>query len=276
MGLSVERITDTEQVVCLAPTLVDLLEASGVTAPHYRPVGIAELLKYLEHDRRFPERALLVALHNGEPVGWCHLEPLGIARTAGDLYPYVGGQVVFQPGVPHVRSDEGYSAIVSALLYTACQIRSQQGAKAIELFTTLESAAESALRREGFQPVDRWATYVTWLAPDRRKQAAPHGTTLLPAELEDLPARLSRTGMLEGTFETADLVALTESFPDFDPRSIIAAEQGGELIGYVVAMIDSAYVSATGRKRAWVGFGPLGLGLRPGPEHARLGTGRLG
>ena len=273
MGLDIQRILDPTQVLDLAPILADLLKAALATAPHYRPVAVEELGRRVHNDTRFSQRALLVAFSDGTPCGWCHLEPLGLAQAAGDLYPYAGAQIVFQPGLPHVHAGDGYSAVVRALLYAACQIRAQQGAAVAELYAPADSAADDALRAEGFQPVDAWATYVTGLSGAKAGRAPLHVSSVKAAGLDRVPALLREVGLLAGDFEPSDLAALIASCPDFDAQGLLLAQSAGEIVGYAAVMVDRAYVAATGRKRAWLGFGPFGLAALPGPEHAeRIAT----
>jgi hypothetical protein len=266
VGLDIKRIANPEAVRDLAPILVDLLNAGLPAAPHYRPVAVDELVRRTGNDPRFSERAILVACEDGAPVGWCHVEPPTVALTAGDLYPYVGAHTVFQPGLPHVASGEGYSAAVIGLLYAACQVRAQQGASGVELFAPADHPAENDLRAAGFQPVDPWATYAAALAGAEAGRAPVHVSSAKASELERFPAVLRDAGLLTGGFTTADLTALIESTGDFDPQGLLLAEAAGDVVGYAAVMIDGPYGAATGRRRAWLGFGPLGMGALAGPE----------
>ena len=266
MELEIQRLTDRDQVIALAPALAQLQEADLVALPHYRPVTGDEIASFAEADGRFAERAIIVATRGAKPVGWCHVEPPLIARTAGDLYPYAGGQIVFQPGLPHALADAEHSNVIRGLLYAASQVRAQQGAHHIELFTPENCGSEAALRAEGFQPVDNWATYLTTLG-DRKAGRSPLSVSALrQPELELFPQKLRRLGLIEGEFTPDDLARVAGSIPGFSPQGLLIAEHAGEIIGYAAVMIDNAYVSATSRKRAWLGCGPLGMATLPGGE----------
>ena len=266
MSLDIRRISHPDEVRSLAPALADLTNSAGADAPHYRPIAAEEVELRLRHDPRFRERAVLVAEEERRPVGWCHLEPHGVALTGGDLHPYVGAHTVFAPGTPHVPAAPGYSATTRGLLYAACQIRAQQGAAAVELFAPEGSAAEEPLRAEGFQPVDHWATYVAELTGVRTGRAPLHVAAVPASGLARLPEVLAETRLLQGEFTAGDLLALIESTANFDAQGLLVAETGGEVVGYAAVMLDPVYSAATGCKRAWLGFGPLGLGALPGPE----------
>jgi len=266
VGLDIKRIANPGEVQDLAAILVDLLNAGLPAAPHYRPVSVEELVRRAGNDPRFSERALLVAYQDGEPVGWCHVEPPTVALTGGNLYPYVGAHTVFQPGLPHVAAGEGYSAAASGLLYAACQVRAQQDASGLELFAPAEHPAEDDLRLAGFQPVDAWATYMAPLAGAKAGRAPVHVSSVKRSEVERFPAILREAGLLAGEFTPVDLTALIESAGGFDPQGLLLAEAAGRVVGYAAVMIDAPYAAATGRRRAWLGFGPFGMGALPGPE----------
>ena len=266
MSLDIQRISHPDGVRRLAPELADLQNRAGADAPHYRPIAIEEIERRLRHDPRFRERAILVARDDRGSVGWCHLEPVGMALTGGDLYPYVGAHSVFAPGVPHVPDGEAYSAAVRGLLYAACQIRAQQGAPTVELFTPEGSAAEDSLHAEGFQPVDAWATYVAGLSGARAGRAPLHVSSVPRSEVDRLPRVLREAGLLDREFTPGDLSALSEAAGNLDSQGLLIAETGGSVVGYAAVMADDAYSAATGRQRAWIGFGPLGMGALPGPE----------
>ncbi len=266
MELAIERLTDRDQVIAMAPALAELQEADLVSLPHYRPVTGDDIATYAGTDNRFSERAIIVATRGAEPVGWCHVEPPAVARTAGDLYPYTGGQVVFQPGLPHARADAEHSSVIRGLLYAASQVRAQQGARYVELFAPEDCGSEAALRAEGFQPVDNWATYLSALGDGKAGRSPLAVSAVREAELELVPAKLLQLGLLEGEFTVEDLAQLAGSVPGFTSQGLLIAERAREIVGYVAAMVDEAYVSATSRKRAWLGFGPLGMGVLPGGE----------
>jgi len=266
LNLDIQRLSHPEEVRSLAPTLAALQNAAGADAPHYRPVAAEEIERRLHRDPRFRERAILVARECSEAIGWCHLEPPEVALTGGDLYPYVGAHSAFAPGAPHVPRREGYSAITRGLLYAACQIRAQQGAEAVELFVPDGSPAEEPLRAEGFQPVDAWATYVAGLSGVRTGRAPLHVSSVRRADIDRFPLVLTETGLIDRTFTPGDLAALIESAGNFDPQGLLIAQTAGSVVGYAAVMEDPAYSAATGRARAWLGFGPLGMGALPGPE----------
>jgi hypothetical protein len=273
VGLDIRRLADRSAVLDVASILVDLHKASSVAAPHYRPISTEELERRLTSDPRFAQRAILLAERDGGPCGWCHLEPPAIALTGGDVYPYVGGHVVFQPGLPHVPPGHGHGPTVRALLYAVLQIRAQQGAQTVELFASAGSAAEDALRAEGFQQADEWATYVSPLASARAGRAPLHVAAIRASDLPGFPAQLEALGLLARPFTDEDLQGLIASFAGFDLQGVLVAQSNGRPVGYVVVMVDGSYVAATGRKRAWLGFGPLALGAVAGPEHhERLAT----
>jgi hypothetical protein len=273
VGLDIRRISHPSEVLALAPALAELLNATLPAAPHYRPVTAEELQRRLHHDPRFDERAILVASTDGVPAAWCHLEPPGLAQTGGDLYPYVGAHTVFQAGLPHASLDEGYSAATRGLLYAACQIRAQQRAAAVELYAPEGCAAEEALRAEGFQPVDLWATYVAALRGAKAGRAPLHVSSVEPSEVDRFPSIVAEAGLLEGEFTAADLAALAASVGGFDPQGLLLAQTAGRVVGYAAVMIDPVYVAATGRRRAWLALGPFGMAALPGPEQAeRLAT----
>jgi hypothetical protein len=273
VGLDIRRISHPSEVLALAPALVELLNAALPSAPHYRPVTAEDLQRRLDHDPRFNERAIVVASEGGVPVGWCHLEPQGLAQTGGDLYPYVGAHTVFQPGLPHAPLDEGYSAATRGLLYAACQIRAQQRGAAVELYAPEGCAAEDALRAEGFQPVDPWATYVAALKGAKAGRAPLHVSAVERSGVDRFPATVADAGLLDGEFTAADLAALAASVGGLDAQGLLLAQMAGRVVGYAAVMIDPVYVDATGRGRAWLAFGPLGMAALPGPEQAeRLAT----
>lgn len=266
MALDIERLSDREEAISLAPVLAELQEADLVALPHYRPVGAEEIVRFVQTDRRFSERAIIVARRDGEPKGWCHLEPPTTARTAGDIYPLVGGQAVFQPGLPHARADAEHADVVRGLLYACCQARAQQGQRHVEVYAPLECGSEGALRAAGFQPADNWATYLSTLGDGVVGRSPLSVSAVREPELDLLPPKLRELGLIQGEFTPDDLRQLIESFPGFTCQGLLIAERSGEMAGYAAAMVDAAYVSATDRRRAWVGFGPLGMGVLSGGE----------
>lgn len=268
VALDVRRISDREQLAHLAPALAELHNSEVGSAPHCRPVATDEIQDWARADNRFAERTILVAQRGGEVVGWSHLEPPGVARTAGDLYPYLGGEVVFQSGLPFSRAGPGDEEVIRGLLYAACQAQAQQGVPHLELLAPADCGAEAALRAEGLQPADDWATYVVPVAQ------GPAGSTPLtvraasPGEVADLPELLHALDLLTGEFTDEDFRALRERFPGFRRDGLLVAQRADEVVGYAAVMLDPAYAGATGRERAWLGLGPLGIGVRGVPEQA--------
>jgi hypothetical protein len=266
VALDIERLTAVQQVVGLAEALAELQAAEQVSAPHCRPVTADEIADLARRDNRFSERGLLVARRDEGVVGWCHVEPPGVARAAGDLYPYVGGEAVFQSGLPHAVPGPGYPEIIRGLLYAACQVRAQQDARHAELFVPDGSWAEQLLRGTGFQPADRWGTYVAPLAGGPIGEARLTVSPLRAADLDGLPVLLSEARLVEGEFGPEDLARLAASFRGFTPQGLLLARRSGAVAGYAAVTIDPAYVSATGRDRAWLAFGPLGMAVPPSGE----------
>jgi hypothetical protein len=268
VALDVARISDPEQLAALAPVLTELQNARLRNAPHCRPIAPAELGQAAASDKRFAERAILVARRGERVVGWCHVEPPGTARTAGDVYPYVGGEVVFQSGLPFHEAVADGEEIIRALLYAALQAQAQQGQSHLELLAPEDCGAEGALRAQGMQPADKWATYVSPMSEGPVGRGKLTVRSLAEAELSGLPALLAELGVLAGEFTDDDFRQLRRRFPDFEPDGLLVAVREDEAVGYAAVMIDSAYTSATGRSRAWLGLGPLGIGVRRVPEHA--------
>ncbi len=268
MALDVLRISEREELVDLAPTLGELQNAQVSSAPHCRPITPDELQDRARTDNRFAERTILVARDGDRVAGWSHLEPPRIARTAGDVYPYVGGEVAFQSGLPLCRAGPTDEEVIRALLYGACQARAQQSQPHLELFAPDDCGAEAALRAEGLQPADDWATYVVSVSE------GPAGSTPLTVraaretEFQDLPTLLQDLSLLAGEFTGDDFAQLRRRFPDFGTDGLLVALQANKVVGYAAVMMDPAYASATGRERAWLGLGPLGIGVRRVPEQA--------
>lgn len=267
MSLDIQRIPDPDQFVLLAEPLAGLQNAGLPDAPHCRPVTAEELIRRVRCDRRFGDRAILVAYEVGTPVGWCHLEPPSVALTGGDLYPYVGGHTVFQPGLPHIPSGAEYSPTLRALLYAACQVRAQQGASSVELFAPVQCPAERELRAAGFESTDVWATYVSDIGHARPGRAPLHVSSVRPSDAHRFVVLLIEAGLIHGEFTPDDLLSLMEAAGDFDSQSLLLAETEAQVVGYAAVVIDPSYVAATGRRRAWFGFGPLGMAALRGPEH---------
>ena len=270
VALDVERLTRPDQLVDLAPALADLQNAQLELAPHYRPIAARELTDFAEADSRFRERAVLVARRDEIVVGWCHLEPPNTARTAGDLYPYVGGEVAFQPGLPFAARGPDDVEVVRALLYGACQIRAQQERPHLELFAQEDCNAKRALRNEGLQPADDWATYVMPVSEAHRGSARLTVRAVQEGELQDLPTRLSDLGLVTGDFAGGDLRQLLGRFPGCGSDGLLLALRANEVAGYAAVTVDPVYASATGRDRAWLGLGPLGIGIRGAAEQPEL------
>lgn len=268
--LDVERLTQPAQLADLAPVLADLQNAQLEVAPHYRPITARELEDFAAADKRFRDRAILVARHDEAVAGWCHLEPPGTARTGGDLYPYVGGEVAFQPGLPFAAAGHDGVEVVRALLYGACQIRAQQACLHLELFAPQTCETTRALRDEGLQPADDWATYVVPVSEARRGSASLTVRAVEAGEVQELPTRLSDLGLIAGDFAASDLRQLLRQFPGSGPDGLLLALRSGEVVGYAAVTVDPVYASATGRDRAWLGLGPLGLGIRGAAEHPEL------
>ena len=266
MDLTIERIASPEGLVSLADELAELQKADQVSAPHYRPVTADEIRAYVRLDNRFADRALLVARRDQAVVGWCHVEPPGVARAGGDLHPYVGAEVVFQPGLPHAPPSPEYAEVARGLLYAACQVRAQQDARHVELFAPDGCWAEQVLRSVGFQPADRWGTYVALLAGGPIGQSHLSVTPLKGNDVASFPGILAELDLIDGEFTTDDLNRLAATFPGFAPQGLLLARRSGALAGYAAVMIDPAYASATGRERAWLGFGPLGMAVVPSGE----------
>lgn len=273
MALTIERIADPDQLVALAAPLVELQKLDQVSAPHYRPVTVEDLVRLVRADNRFAQRAILVARQDQTIVGWCHVEPPQVARAGGDIHPYVGAEVVFQPGLPHVAPGSEYAEVTRGLLYAACQVRAQQDQRHVEVFVPDGCWAEQVLRNAGFQPADRWGTYVALLAGGAIGQSHLSVTPLREPDLELFPATLAELDLVEGEFTVEDLNRLIAVFPDFTPQSLLLARRSGAVAGYAAVMIDKAYTSATGRERAWLGFGPLGMAVMlSGEQRDWLGT----
>jgi hypothetical protein len=268
VSLSVERIDVSAQLVALAETLAELQRADQVSAPHYRPVTASQIERFLKLDNRARERAVLVARRGEAVVGWCHVEPPAAARTGGDVYPLVGAEVAFQPGLPHAAPGPEYGEIARALLYAACQVRAQQEAAHVELFAPDGCWAEQVLRGLGFQPADRWGTYVSQLSGGAVGQAPLTVSSLREPELPSFPALLAEHGLIESEFTSDDLARLVATVPGFAPQGLLLARRSGAVAGYAAVMVDREYASATGRERAWLGFGPLGMAVVPSGEQS--------
>jgi hypothetical protein len=266
VDLTIERIAAPDHLATLADQLAELQKADQVSAPHCRPVTADEIRAYARLDNRFADRALLVARRDRDVVGWCHVEPPNVARAGGDLHPYVGAEVVFQPGLPHAVPGPEYAEVARGLLYAACQVRAQQDLPHVELFAPDGCWAEQVLRSVGFQPADRWGTYVALLTGGPIGQPHLSVTPLKENDVASLPGILADLGLLEGEFTPEDLDRLAVTLPGFTAQGLLLARRSGALAGYVVVMIDPAYASATGRERAWLGLGPLGMAVVPSGE----------
>ncbi len=266
MSLTIERIADRDQLESLAVPLAELQKADQVSAPHYRPVAVEDLVQAIRSDNRLADRALLVARRDEAVVGWCHVEPLQIARAGGDLHPYVGAEVVFQSGLPLAAPGPDYAEVARGLLYAACQVRAQQEKRCVEVFAPDGCWAEQVLRSVGFQPADRWGTYVGLLTGGPIGQSHLSVSPLREADLPSFPGLLAELQLVEGEFTSDDLNRLIATFPDFTPQGLLLARRSGTVAGYAAVMIDRAYASATSRERAWLGFGPLGMAVVPSGE----------
>lgn len=247
--------------------------------PNFRPVSGAELIAKAKSDRRFPARLLLVAREGNRALGWINVEPTWQPNVGGDIYPYVGGEIVFQPSLVPVAPGPRADAVRTQLIRRAMRELAQRGKSELQVIVPEGDAAlGSLLQSLGFREIERMVSFHAEMGPQEMK-ASRCVTRRMRAE--DLAAvmdvhnaafepiqRLHRWQRLT----PEDFSLLEASVRGYDPNGMIVAEYDGRIAGYITAMTDPAYDAIHGTRRGWIGFAQMGLAVSP--DSQGLGVGR--
>ncbi len=262
------KIERREQLRGSAPQLAQVYNETYAGTPNYRPVTAEELVAKGEADPRFAERPIYAWLRGNEVLAWCSAEPARQANTGGDIYPYVGGEIVFQPSLIPTRDGWQGRGLEQELLDRVKGDLAAQGQAVMRVVVTDHDADVRELYREaGFAEVGRMVSL--------RAVPAEVGPPLTPVATrhlreEDTAALLTihNEAFHEMTaahgwepMRAEDWELLRDTVVGYDARGVLLAHHERELAGYVVAMIDTAFNRAHGVKRGWIRLARLGLAV---------------
>jgi ribosomal protein S18 acetylase RimI-like enzyme len=247
--------------------------------PNFRPVTGAELVAKARSDRRFPARLLLVAREGSRVLGWINVEPTWQPNIGGDIYPYVGGEIVFQPSLVPVAPGPRADAVRAQLLRRAMRELAQRGKSELQLIVPEGDAAfGGVLEEQGFREIERMVSFRAEMGPQEMKAS---GCVTRRMRADDLAAVID---LHNAAFEhiqklhrwqrltREDLSLLEASVRGYDANGMIVAEWDGRIAGYITAMTDPAYDGVHGTRRGWIGFAQMGLAVSP--DSQGLGVGR--
>lgn len=273
----VHRIETVAELSECAERLSAVHNAAYEATPNYRPICADELIAKARADRRFPARIILVGRDGDDVLGWINVEPTWQPNIGGDIYPYVGGEVVFQPSlVPCVR---GAEAVRTSLLRRAMRELAQRGKAQLQMIVPDDDEGLAGLLRdEGFREIERMVSFRAEMGPQEMKATRCTTRRMRPDDLEAVIdvhnaafEHIRRLHKWEAL--TREDFSLLEAYVGgYDPRGMMVAESHGRVVGYVTAMIDPVYDETHGTRRGWIGLAQMGLATAP--ESQGMGVGR--
>ncbi len=273
--MKVRRIETVGELADLSEQLARLSNATCSRLPNFRPLEPAELAAKGRADRRFPARLLLVA-HDHRVLGWASVEPPWQAHAGGDIYPYVGGEVVLQPSALPALDDN--PEIQAALVRRAMRELVARGKSSVEAVVPPEvEGLRGVLGSAGFVEQRRLLSVRAPVGGQRlvdgecRTRAAREGELGAVLKLHNAAFAAVHKAYGWRVVGPADLVLLARSAKGYDARGIIVCQLDDEIMGYVVAMADRAFNEQHSLRRGFFALGPLGLATRAGspPEVSR-------
>ena len=275
----IRRIQRAEQIRGIAPALAELCSESTAPTPNFRPVTAEEIVRKASLDPRLAERLIYVWMKRTEALAWCSAEPVWQPNIGGDIYPYVGGEIAFQPSVIFVRPDWRDRGIAAEILDQARRDLAAQGKRAMQVIVSEGDEGGAALYEEaGFSEIARMVSLRAGLREAKLDLAHKTTRRLRDTELRDFlethNAAFEQIGRLHGweamTPEQFEL--LRQTVTGYDDRGVFLAGEGGEVGGYVTAMVDPVFNQQHGTRRGWIGCAQLGLTI--GPRHQGRGLGQ--
>lgn len=272
---TIRRIETITDLGALSEGLAALQNEAYCDLPNFRPVQAEEFVSKARADRRWPARLLFVAERDGL-VGFVCVEPTWQARPGGDVYPYVGGEIVLQASV--VPSTQADDEVQGRLLRRAMRELASRGQRRMRVVVPAEAGFLNALfGREGFQEHGRLLSLRAAVGAQRMGQP---GCTTRPLREQDLDTVLAlHNSSFRGLHKAygwedvrpEDVALLQRTARGYDPKGFIVAEAEGDIVGYAAAMADQALNAAHGVERGFFALGPLGLavGSSAGEEVSR-------
>jgi hypothetical protein len=266
--MRIRRIETVSELAELSEDLARLHNATCAPLPNFRPLDPAELAAKGRADRRFPARLILLAYEH-RPLGWVSVEPTWQAHAGGDLYPYVGGEIVLQPSAIPALDDD--AEVQEALVRRALRELAARGKRLMEVVVPAEAEGLTEVyQRVGFAAHRRFLSLRAPVGGQRLVDGECRTRSVREAELGDVlklhnfafAAMHKAYGWQFVSME--DLVLLSRSAKGFDPRGIIVCELENDLVGYVVAMTDAAFNEHHSLRRGFFALGPLGLATKQG------------
>jgi len=263
--LAIRKLDTISGLAALSEGLAALHNEAYRDLPNFRPVQAQEFVDKAKADRRWPARLLFVA-EDDAPCGFVSIEPTWAARSAGDLYPYVGGEIVLQASaVPAAGADD---EVQGRLLRRAMRELASRGQQRMQVMVPAEASYLNALfAREGFREHRRLFSLRAKVGA-QRMSPAPCTTRVmreqdLPAVLELHNRRFAGLHKAYGWEDVRpeDVTLLQNTARGCDPKGFLVAEADGEIVGYVTAMADEAFNAAHGLKRGFLALGPLGMAV---------------
>lgn len=296
----VQRLQRLEQIRGVAPALAATHNEAYAATPNYRPITAEEILRKACLDHRLEQRLIYVWTRGTEVLAWCNVEPPSQANIGGDLYPYVGGEMVLQPSLIALHPDWRGCGLEAKLLTVAATDLAAGGKPAMQLILSEEDQDARALYHEaGFREIGRMVSLRATLA---QLQPDPRGVTTRRLRTENLPqllrlhnAAFAELCRLRGwqALSVEDLDLLRQSVTGYDDRGVLLAYRDGEPVGYVAAMVDPVFNEQHGdqddrgdqdgrggqngrrAKRGWIGLAQLGLTVAPELYGQGLGSGLM-
>lgn len=281
--VTVRRIETISDLEALSPGLAQLQNEAHRDLPNFRPVQAEEFVNKAKADRRWPARLLFVAEREppsgapepaqSGPVGFVSVEPTWQARPGGDIYPYVGGEIVLQPSaVPAAGGDD---EVQGMLLRRAMRELASRGQQRMHVVVpTQADRLEALFVREGFREHRRLLSLRAEVGAQPLSEAA--ATTRAMRE-QDLPAVLALhnrcfTGLHKAygweDVRPEDVALLQRTARTYDPRGFVVAESEQDIVGYAVVTVDEALNAEHGLSRGFFALGPLGLAASSGSPPA--------
>lgn len=275
----IRRIERAEQVRGIAPALAELHNESTGATPNFRPVTADEIVQKASLDSRLAERLIYLWMKGTEALAWCNVEPAWQPNIGGDIYPYVGGEVVFQPSIISVRSDWRGRGVGADMLDRARRDLARQGKRAMQVIVNEEDEETRGFYEEvGFREIARMVSLRAGLRDAkldlRQKTTRRLRDTELPAFLDTHNAAFERLSRRHGwdPVSPEHFELLRQTVTGYDDRGVFLVGERGEVGGYITAMVDPAFNEQHGAKRGWIGCAQFGLAV--GPQHQGRGLGQ--
>jgi len=274
----VRRIETINELRRLAEPIAAIHNETYQSTSNFRPVEAEELVAKARADRHFLGRLILVAEDAGELCGCISVEPVGQPNIGGDIFPYIGGEVVFQPSLLPAKGDNA-TEIQRALLHAAKRALAGRGKDSLQMIVPEDDAAYvEFLQDEGFTEMERMVSLRAEIASQHGEPARCTARQMLP---RDVPAVIDiHNAAFEGIRElhkwakmtAEELAVLQRTVKGYDDRGLIVAEWNDHVVGYITAMIDPEYNATHGAKRGFIGFAQMGLAVSP--QSQGLGVGK--